>query len=262
MIPDSTTAAPSLSLLEWDSTQFGFPVGRINGAEVSETILRDLLQQSRAMGVRLVYWFAAHPDPPHVAADVLRDFAGSLITRKATFERRALGSPNISKLGICGSIYIEEYESGPASKELVELGIAAGTESRFRLDPRFPRVAFEHLYSTWVRRSTFREIADEVLVAREQNRRIVGIVTVAKQGEGVGAIGLIAVAASVRGRGVGSLLIEAAHEWMIRQGLSRAQVVTQLGNSAACRLYERSGYSLARVENVYHFWPQVDGAGE
>jgi GNAT superfamily N-acetyltransferase len=257
MISDSTAIEPSLSLLEWDSKQFGFPVGRIDGAQVCEATLRQLLVESRNMSLRLVYWFDANADSAYLAADVLRDFAGNLITQKATFERRALRPPNGLKRGTCGTILVEEYEQGPPSTELLELGVAAGAESRFRLDPLFPREAFEHLYSTWVLRSTFHEIADVVLVAREQDRTIVGFVTLAKQAEEIGAIGLIAVAASVRGRGVGSLLIEAAHEWMAREGISRAQVVTQLGNSAACRLYERNGYSLTRVENVYHFWPQL-----
>jgi len=36
---------------------------------------------------------------------------------------------------------------------------------------------------------------------------------------------------------------------------TEATVVTQRDNRSACRLYERNGYSIGRVEQYYHFWP-------
>lgn len=254
--PDLTAVEPSLSLLEWDSAEFGFPVGKINGADVSEAVLARLLQQSRDLGLALVYWFRAESDLIAKGSPVLTEFTGNLITRQATFKKR-LRSPITAQRWSVGGISVVDYPPGPPCTELMDLGLAAGTESRFRVDPRFPRLAFEHLYSTWVQRSTVRALADVVLVAREGSTHIVGFVTVKRKEADVGAIGLIAVAGSVRSRGVGRMLLEAADEWMVQQALSSAQVITQLSNSAACRLYERNGYSLASVESVYHFWPQV-----
>jgi dTDP-4-amino-4,6-dideoxy-D-galactose acyltransferase len=72
---------------------------------------------------------------------------------------------------------------------------------------------------------------------------------------GIGNIGLIAVAETQRGRGIGSLLIEAAHGWMAAAGAKKSTVVTQAANVPACRLYERTGYTLEHAENFYHFWP-------
>ena len=64
----------------------------------------------------------------------------------------------------------------------------------------------------------------------------------------------VAVAAEVRGKGIGSALMHAAHRWMQHRGAREAQVVTQLVNLPACRLYERSGYRLSRVQHYFHFW--------
>jgi len=260
MIPDSIIVRPSLSSVEWDSAQFGFPVGQISGADIPEATLTQLLQQAREIGLRLVYWFGA--DSISSGSALLSQFRGALITRKATFVRKNLDPLSAPECRTATGVCITEYPPSPPPSELIELGFAAGTESRFRVDPLFPRATFVQLYSTWVRRSTLREIADVVLVAQQAQNGIVGFVTAAKQEQGVGVIGLIAVAESVRGRGAGGRLLAAAHEWMIGQGLASARVVTQMSNRAACRFYERNGYSLAHVENVYHFWPQFDGAGE
>ena len=54
--------------------------------------------------------------------------------------------------------------------------------------------------------------------------------------DGVGNIGLVAVAASHRGRGVGSKLIEAAHRWMHEHDAIKSTVVTQGANAPACLL--------------------------
>ena len=48
--------------------------------------------------------------------------------------------------------------------------------------------------------------------------------------------------------------MHAAHRWMQQRGAQVAQVVTQLDNRAACRLYERAGYRISRLQHFYHFW--------
>jgi dTDP-4-amino-4,6-dideoxy-D-galactose acyltransferase len=119
-----------------------------------------------------------------------------------------------------------------------------------------PAGAFESLYRTWTARSATGELADTLLVAAPPGREgePLGLVTIAIDGP-AGQIGLIAVRDEARGRGVGSMLVAAAHRRMLARAAWRATVVTQLDNAAACRLYERSGYRLADLRNFYHFWP-------
>jgi ribosomal protein S18 acetylase RimI-like enzyme len=73
--------------------------------------------------------------------------------------------------------------------------------------------------------------------------------------QGIGNIGLVAVAETHRGRGIGGRLIDAAHCWMVARQAAKTTVVTQGVNAPACRLYERVGYSIEQVEHYYHFWP-------
>ena len=100
------------------------------------------------------------------------------------------------------------------------------------------------------------ELADAVLVAGGGTHRDdpVGLITVSLAGE-QGSIGLIAVDESARGRGIGSRMIHAAHRWLLGHGARNVEVVTQLDNHKACRLYEKCGYIHAELQHVYHFWP-------
>jgi dTDP-4-amino-4,6-dideoxy-D-galactose acyltransferase len=79
------------------------------------------------------------------------------------------------------------------------------------------------------------------------------MVTVGEK-QGRGDIGLLAVAAGMQGSNVGVSLVRAAREWARRKGYRLAQVVTQGENVPACRLYEKCGYAIDKVEHFYHFW--------
>ncbi len=144
------------------------------------------------------------------------------------------------------------FPIGGPSPSLVELALASGSYSRFKVDPQMPGACFKTLYQAWIHRSTTREIADEVLVAGEEGD-LQAMVTIRLDGI-TAHIGLIAVEAAARGRGLGSGLIHAAEGWASERGALRMEVVTQGANQAACSLYERCGYQILSEEDVYHLW--------
>jgi dTDP-4-amino-4,6-dideoxy-D-galactose acyltransferase len=115
-----------------------------------------------------------------------------------------------------------------------------------------PRHVFPQLYLTWIRRSVSHEIADEVLVSKAGGQ-LSGLVTLAVK-DGLGEIGLVAVAESQRGRGLGRCLMVAAESNASARGAQALEVVTQGANAAACALYTARGFELAREEAVYHIW--------
>jgi dTDP-4-amino-4,6-dideoxy-D-galactose acyltransferase len=148
---------------------------------------------------------------------------------------------------------VAPYDEPRTRPELVELAIMAGEYSRFRTDPQFPPELFRKLYRAWIERSVRGEIADIVLVASADTARMAGMVTASLAGS-QGSIGLFAVAADVRGRGIGRALLSAAHRWMRTLGGTHSQVVSQRANQPASRLYQRMDYTIASVRDVYHFW--------
>jgi dTDP-4-amino-4,6-dideoxy-D-galactose acyltransferase len=258
-------ATTSIARLEWDSVHFGFQVGRIAG-DVSDLELEAALIQARNRMFRLIYWATA-PDR-QAPARLLAEFDGRLVDRKVTFARE-LRADEVA--ATAGGLTIVHFGKREISDELTDLSIAAGEYSRFAVDPRIPRDRFEEMYRIWIAGSVCGEMAGTVLIAHNDALHgaskatnaasispagggIAGMITI-KVTDGVGNIGLIAVAESQRGRGIGSRLIDAAHRWMIDHGASKATVVTQSANVPACALYRRAGYTVEHAENYYHFWP-------
>ncbi len=253
---DLVSGTTLLTPLAWDSAHFGWPVARLNDAGHDTVALAGALAQARRDGVVLVYWQA---DPEVVIPTaVLKEYGGRLVDRRATYAAE-LASGEVADGGeSAAGEYVHEWPCGPASEALIDLAVAAGEFSRFRRDPLIPPERFGSMYALWIDRSTRRELADGVLVAAAEETRPLGFVTVA-EANGQATIGLIAVAASARSRGLGRLLMGAAHGWLAARGARRVSVVTQADNVAACRLYERCGYRLVELRHSYHFWPQAGG---
>jgi dTDP-4-amino-4,6-dideoxy-D-galactose acyltransferase len=260
MLETSTELAmPRFTRLDWECEHFGFPVAQVSRADLSDAALGDTLRQARAADVRLAVWPTG--ETREVAADITAEFGGKLVDRKATFSMPTSDSLAVDVTADRSCPAIVRYTATTASPGLTELAIAAGKYSRFHVDLAFPAEKFQAMFRTWIERSVRGELADAVLVAaadrsgndKQAQPDPAGMITLAESG-GVAQIGLIAVAGAMRGRGIGTALIHAAHRWMQTRGAVEARVVTQLANLPACHLYERAGYHLSRVQNVYHFW--------
>ncbi len=238
-----------LTELSWDTANFGFPVSRIEAYHLDDDELRAALRAARMFEQKLVYVFASADRelPPAL----LRDFGGRLVDRKANFELDLAHAPELPD---DPAFEILTFGESKPDASLIELALASGTYSRFRVDPQFPSDKFEAMMRTWIARLTAGQLADAVLVARLPGKSKNLAFNAPLLTDGVGRSTLVAVAEEVRGRGLGTQIMAAVHRWLIRRGASRAVVCTQLDNVPACRLYQKAGYQLANVENVFHFW--------
>lgn len=240
-----------LHRLAWDSAHFGFPVARIQNPTLSSAELEETLGRARRQGYKLVYWAAENDHP--VSPTLLSQYCGSVVVKKIVFFGKLRQLPNKELADLATDLEIREYPVSEASSELVALAIEAGAHSRFFVDPRIPEGAASGLYTIWIQRSARRELADMLFVATVGGR-LAGMVSCTSR-SGRGAIGLIAVDSAFRGKGIGTALLSAAHQWMIATGAVWVEVVTQRQNTAACALYHRCGYAIASVQDFYHFWP-------
>ncbi len=233
--------------LEWDSRFFGIRVGELRAGQASTALLHEALD-SASRGFDLVHVRDANPEV--MTSELLRVHRGEHVDTRAEFECSPVAAPRGGARVSCGRIRPFERDEDPS--DLVALAPQAAAHSRFRRDPRFPAEWVDRLYRVWIERSLSGSLADVVLVV-EVDDRLVGFHTIRTDGE-VGRIGLLALEAAFRGRGLGSALLSAGLGWMRDRGLARARVATQMDNPV-CRLYERSGYSLVGREEIYHFWP-------
>jgi dTDP-4-amino-4,6-dideoxy-D-galactose acyltransferase len=230
--------------LPWDTSFFGMGVARITHTSLDDGELAQVLEHLRSSGVRLAYWLT----------DAGRRCAGLAGTKTEDLGHKVSFGVSLTSSATKG-IASDDLESVPPGRhdtELQQLAIASGELSRFAIDPNFPRHSFEALYAEWMRKSLTRELADDVLVTRIDGS-IAGVVTVNTRCL-VGEIGLLAVSSQFRGTGLGRRLVEGALRWFGGRGCTHATVVTQEHNIAACRLYQRCGYSLSKRERAYHFW--------
>jgi ribosomal protein S18 acetylase RimI-like enzyme len=230
-------------LLTWDTEFFGIKTGRIIPTSLQENPLASILTEMRQKGFQFVYWASEH----QYAYD-FQQYSGMMVDKKITFETN-LQNINLDSMPLPKT---EPYNSSLPFAQLEKLAIQSGVFSRFALDNRLPYEKFTALYKTWIRKSVSGEIADEVLVIR-QNNHIAGMVTLSNK-NGVGDIGLIAVDEKFRGRKFGQQLVWDAQRWFIQHSCHTAHVVTQGDNLPACRLYEKCGYQKIKTEFYYHFW--------
>lgn len=234
-------------LLDWDSEFFGFAVARILPDKMSSAELGQTIASLKEHRVGLAYW-ASDPNDEE-SQKAARSGDGFLADRKVTYviDVGRVADP------VAGTEWItEEYGDPLPCGELEALAVRAGTYSRFKVDPRMPDGKSAELYKMWIRNSVKKTLADAVLVIRDAGR-IAGMVTLGEK-QGRGDIGLLAVAVGMQGRNIGVSLVRAGQRWARGKGYRFAQVVTQGENVAACRLYEKCGYTIDKIENFYHFW--------
>ena len=81
-----------------------------------------------------------------------------------------------------------------------------------------------------------------------------GFVTIHDDGDHKASIGLIAVSARARSRGVGVNLAKAAVDWAHHEGFTDISVVTQGCNVPAQRAFQRAGFITGNVAVWLHKW--------
>lgn len=236
--------APTYRTLSWDTDFFGFPVGRIESAAPTTASLALTVTAARAAGVRLLYGFF---EPWAELERIARTCGGFLADRRRIYAQAVLpahAGPSDEK--------VVEFE-GPPTEALYALALAAGVHSRFQVDPRFGRPAFESLYRSWIENSVTGEFADVVLVVPDE-QGVAGALLTLGRSEGRTDIGLLAVNEALRGQGLARRLVRSAIARSYAWGVRETQVATQSTNAPACGFYESMGYSIDHEVLVFHFW--------
>lgn len=232
--------------LEWDSTFFGHRIARARGHRSSAEHADALLQWCAENEIECLYFLADSDDAETVKAVEARGFA--FVDIRMTLARSGGAPPPVT--GIRAS----------RPEDVAALQAMSGinhTDSRFYYDGHFSRARCDALYETWIARSCT-GYADAVLVA-ERDGAPAGYVSchLAKEpgaGRPGGSIGLLGVAATAQGAGLGGALIDGALEWFAARGVTSVEVVTQGRNVRAQRAYQRRGFVSTNVQLWYHRW--------
>jgi dTDP-4-amino-4,6-dideoxy-D-galactose acyltransferase len=230
--------------LEWDSNFFGIKTGKIDASGLSKELVAEELGAINTSGFQLVYIFAGH-ESIDLKKEILRS-GGKLVDEKVTYFM------NIHEVIPLNSEFIRSCFGQETDIELDSLAIESGKYSRFRTDGQIPRKKFEELYRLWMKNSLNGSFAREVFVYVADGKKL-GMVSVNIR-ENEGWIGIIAVNEDSRGKSVGKLLMHAAIHFCQKQNIKVLNVQTQMENKVSCAFYEKIGFKVKVVEDVFHFW--------
>ena len=245
--------------LAFDSALYGFPMGRVRSvvsrhddSRTEEALLKDVIAQARAIGIEHL-----HLRAPSAAWSLLwaAQAAGFRVIAGQTYFLRSDGRAGRDAAHRAPRIRAGVPSDLPVMQRITREAFSDGT--RFHLDPALPRATAETVHARWIENAVNGTMADQVLVA-ELKRAVVGYVTCLcdrplqkRTGVRMGEINLIAVDASVRGRGVGRALVEAAWRWFRAHRVPAVTVNTESTNLPAIRVYLASGFRVSHA--TYEF---------
>jgi len=227
--------------LEWDSVFFEKKIGRILAENTCN--LENILDEAKNTGYQLIYAFGNRNF--FVDVGILKQFNGHLADRKVVYEKKIEHAVNETP-------FVSEYNSIELTAELEELAYISGEYSRFKTDKNLQDKDFYRMYKIWIENSVKHLIADNVFVVTEDNN-VKGMVTLKIDNE-KGKIGLIAVSPDTQGKGYGKKLISACENKLLNKGIYKIEVPTQADNKQACSFYEKCGFQISEIINIYHFW--------
>ncbi len=219
--------------LDWDSDFFGYEIGEIifkNNINLKDSEKFDLLVIKSSDDFEIL----------------LDGFKNNFSETKVIFEK---------KLSLIHSENTNIYsidETDYDRNELYELAYESGKHSRFVLDKNFQAENFKKLYRKWVDNSIFKEIAEDVIIYKEDNQTV-GFVTY-KTNEDSGFIGLIAVSAAHQGKGIGNKLLSYVENILFSKGIQKLIIPTQLSNIVACNFYKKQNYTIQQILFIKHYW--------
>ncbi|MBD2752573.1 GNAT family N-acetyltransferase [Spirosoma sp. BT704] len=234
-----------LQILPWDTRFFGYTVGRIDMLSYDEIELETLVEKAWQQGVKLLYVFT--DNATELSPNIVDTYTGYLVDTKITYRYEVGQDESVAAFGP-----IEIFSAGQDVAQLYELAYQSGDYSRFKVDAIVGEENFKRLYRQWIDNSVSGQAADDTFVY-VVDKAIQGFITVQKKPT-VATIGLLATDKSVRGRGVGSALLNYVKHDLRASSAIHLDVATQKKNIVACRFYERNGFTVKSEVNVSHIW--------
>jgi len=234
------------NVLDWDSKFFGFSVARVDwSGDVSQ--IAEAIAHAKEMDVTLLYVFG--PAETDFLGNIVNKIASIFGSQRVELAKELIDGPNLddNPEGI-----IALAATNCNVKEVSELGVIAGSHSRFMCDPMIPRTVGERLFRLWAE-SSLRGVLADANFGYLSDNRIMGFVSVRQQETG-GRITLIAVRPEARRRGIASRLVRAAEIYVTKTGGNKITVATQGHNEPAFRLYRSAGYREVARTRVWHVW--------
>jgi len=233
--------------LPWDSSHFGFLIGRThwNGAAGE---LRPILSRARSDGYRLLYIYAPlgsaiREESAGIASQVLETRRLELVEHLRPPLKRTPPTVPIRHVD-------KSFSDVPAIRRL---GVIAGAQSRFFRDHKIDRRDAESLFEEWAENSLRGALADITYGGFSADDELAAFVALRVEPAAI-RITLLSVMPEYQGRGYGTALVRQAEHWASERGIRAVVVATPGENQAAVRFYRSLGFLPSAELTVAHVW--------
>ena len=228
-----------LKRLKWDSEFFGLRIGRIDISFEAESHVLEKQFQYINEEFDLLYVSARH-------GLCFSAPGAKLVDQKVVY---SMTIPNCCKPS--NQVVLWDSFQG-VTDDLLHLALLSGEYSRFKTDEKLPLNSYERLYSRWIEQSVNHNLATEVFCYMIENIPR-GLVTLDFK-NGVGTIGLVAIHEDFQRQGIGTSMMKHVISFVQQKKGHKVSVATQLDNVPACRLYEKNGFTMESVNDIWHWW--------
>jgi dTDP-4-amino-4,6-dideoxy-D-galactose acyltransferase len=239
---------PPIERLEWDSAFFGVPIGRVSLSGASAKQVADAVNWADCVGLECLYWLIDGYDLTSLKAAETCGF--HLVDIRVTFE---LPLSSRGQSDHPGAKLVRSLQPGDLL-DLLTLARESHRQSRFFYDGHFSESKCDDMYEEWIKKA-MNGPPYTILVAEHEDQPA-GYCVCHQTTEGIGEIGLLAVAPNYHRRHIGTALVSAALDYFAVKGMSTSTVVTQGRNIAAQRLYQSCGFVTKSMNLWYHRWKQ------
>lgn len=234
------TGSARIEFLPWDTEFWGVRAARLHANSVDDLAGADsVIAEDK---IRWVSLLAPSTDVALINAAVRLGY--SIVDVRITL---------FKYLGDCAASSHADLAALDDTDQMAAIAATAFPLSRFSVDPHLDDRRCELFYDTWVRNSMNGQMADAVVVSRN-DRQVDGFVTMRLRPDRTASLPLVAIRSDRRGRGVGNRLVTGALSWLAAQGAMNVDVVTQLSNLSAVRLYESVGFQAVDAGHWLHRW--------
>ena len=227
--------------LDWDSSFFGLPIGRVKSG-IGRNEIGKVVREAEDRGLRCVYLLVSAEDIALVSAAEEHGFRVREI--RVELQRPVIGHPMaMTGLRAAGAKDLETLE--PIARDHIR-----GT--RFFDDEHFALENSAELYVEWLRRGLVSDATERrtLIGGADQGFVVCHLDAVSR----VGRIELIAVTKDAAGKGLGKALMAGAGALFSAASMETATVTTQGSNISAQALYQACGYRTAKVSYWLHIW--------
>jgi ribosomal protein S18 acetylase RimI-like enzyme len=237
----------------WDTDYFGIESGkvRLNGA-LSSDDLRTLEGWARGFDFVTIYNTESIPENNWILAkSALRPFLADV---NVAFLR---------DLSLNGTSYVCDpsilvAHSSDRDDGVISVAASCFTCSRFYNDPNITYDKARGIYVHWVS-NAFNKADRYFAKAQIQGVSRGFVLFTVNTMEKTSIIELIGVSPQLKGRGIGSSMLNQLFFFLCDLGVTRVTVGTQITNVGAVRFYQRHGFVYKGCTSVFHVWPRKAG---